>query len=485
MVGRRGFADSLPMRRLLAAIAVATLPFGCTSILGDFSTGSGGGTEGGTADGAPDATNDTTTDGTSDGGAEASDAGGDRGTVEGGADAAPDGPPPVLTCDTWRYGTPIQVVSLEGVDGGQRTLAAQPIVLPGDSQDTTVVVVSPPPNDFQVYAVSMSMASVQHVTQSTPHGSIDSFFTTEDGVAVITPDTMGGADLVATDIPATIMGNGMVPSGTELTPFPGFSFLTSWGQQLAVGSYAYAYSNSPSSGQYGLYAGLSGSDAGAVTITTSANRSTVDSPELVNANGQSFIFVGGDGSSGSGPTEYVVPDDSSAMIQGPRTITSTGSDVALMLGVGPNSSPSRVNLAFADGNLSTQVVTLRIGSLDVSQANSFSTASLPMGETFTTLADLPTNGSPHWQGDDFLAIGQGQGAAGANFLWVDVDGNTRGVAYGANAILTTDTNLSQINVSFSSQVPSVPAAFDVTWSDRLSDGSGEYDVVYVNQLQCH
>jgi hypothetical protein len=503
----------------------------CSSLLGDFTVGPTPASDGGDAGTSPDTSG--TPDGPADGPgtSDASDAqtsGGDTGTDSGSdapilpgdagdsgsdatvppgdagdsgsdgpgeaGDAASDGPttPPVLTCDTWRFGSPIQVVNLLSQPAGQRTLAANPVIFPANSMDSAFVAVSPAPQDFQVYQVLLNRAMVNPLTPNGTHGSIDSFFFTQDGVALFTADPTGGGpgtNLVVTDIPGTTGGGSPIPSGTTLAMLTGgLSYFTSTAQEIPPGAYTYAYTNSPSAGQYALYAGLTGSTVGPRLLTTSASRDNVDSPKIVHANGVSYIFIGGNPTANSPAGEWRVPDDPSAAITGPRLIPSPTTSFGL--NVAPNSSPARINVAFADVNLAVTPPTfaLRVGSLDVSKANSFGTTDLPVGMTFNSLASLPINGGmAYWQGDQFIMIGTGQGGSGVNFLWVDSNGNLLGQALPPNNILSTDTNISLMGAAFSSQVV-IPAlaSIDVAWSDRLNDAMGmPYDVVYANQLNCH
>jgi hypothetical protein len=547
------------MRRHVALLALLAFPAGvgaCSSLLGDFSVGPGGspdsGPDGGTQSDASDATVDTldgntpldapsesadaptdsptdapgdsptdalgdspmdATDATGNSGdsqAPSSDAGdsGQDATANDGssdgpapssdaADSGPDAAAPPLACSAWQYGSPIQVVSLQGQPAGARTLAAPPAVFQAPSSDNMYVVLSPAPSNFQVYQVSLSRAMSQASMQTTAHGWVGAWLYTHDGMAVVSADSAGSGQtsLVITDLPTTLGGGSTLPAGVPVWTFSGNTgYFSAAAQELAPGTYDYLYTDSPSNNFYELFAGNNTSST-VPPVTVAMGSTRVDNgPQIVHVGTTSYVFEGGSPGQSSAAI-WVLPDNATSAT-GPRMIP--GKYTPLGIGMGPNSSPSRMNVAFADlqitsndaGALQFGAAVLHAGSLDVSQANTFGLADIPATMSFPSLLNVPVGGGTHlWQGDNFVLVGTPFGGAaaggGIGLIWVDANGNTRATTL-PNNVLTSDSYVSQVTASLQTGFSIVGlAAFNVVWSDRLSDANGAYDVVYANQLDCH
>jgi hypothetical protein len=530
------------MKRTVALLALLATPAGlgaCSSLLGDFSVGPVGAADSGTGGDASDATVDTNmptadapsesadapgdspAEATGDSQAPSSDAGdsqapssdaGDSGPdaiSDASSDGSSDGPsdaadsgadadagPPTLTCSAWQYGSPIQVVSLQSQPAGSRTLSVPPAVFQAPNADQMYVVLSPQQATFQVYQVSLSRAMSQALTQSTMHGQVGAYLYTHDGMAVVSADQNAGqTSLVVTDLPTTLNGGSMLPPGVPVWTWSGsYGYFAAAAQELTPGTYDYLYTISPSSNLYELFVGNSTSST-VPPVTVASGSTRVDNgPQVVHAGTTSYVFEGG--SPGQSSAQIWVLPDGATTATGPRSIP--GKYTPLGIGMGANSSPSRLNLAFADlqlmsddaGNLTFGKADLHVGSIDVSQANTFGMADIPTNANFPSLLNVPAGGGTHlWQGDNFVMVGTPFGgpavASGIGLLWIDANGNMRATT-GANNVLTTDSYVSQVTASLQTgfNLPGI-ATFNVIWSDRLSDSTGAYDVVYANQLDCH
>jgi hypothetical protein len=525
---------------LLALLAFLAGLGACSSLLGDFSIGPGGSDSGpdtGTGSDASDATVDTnmptadappeSADAPGDSTTEASDAPSDTGDSQapssdagdsgqdanGMSDASGDGPtsdagdagaeaeagpPPPLACSAWQYGTPIQVVSLKNSPTASRTLAAPPAVFQAPAADQMYVVLSPQQATFQVYQVSLSRAMSNPLNQTTQHGQVGAWLYTHDGMAVVSADSAGAGNtsLVITDLATTLGGGSTLPAGVPVWTWSGsYGYFAAHAQELSPGVYDYLYSTSPSNNFYELIAGNNMSSPIAPPVTVAMGSTRVDNgPQIVHAGTTSYVFEGG--SPGQSSAQIWVLPDGATSATGPRSIP--GQYTPLGIGMGPNSSSSRMNVAFADlqitsddaGQLQFGAAVLHAGSLDVSQANTFGLADIPANITFPNLLNVPVGGGTHlWDGDNFVMVGTpfGGAAVGGGFglIWIDATGTMRATTM-PNNVLTMDTYLSQLTATLQTGfgIPGI-ATFSVVWSDRLSDANGSYDVVYANQLDCH
>jgi hypothetical protein len=471
------------LRLAAAPTLVAALGIGCTSLLGDYTVSSSGGpgAEAGAdstpSDGSP-ATNDA-----------ANDVAADQSTGDG-----PDAADFAVKCDGFKSTTPTLVESLDSETGQNRSYHgnAPSIVTVSDS---VVHIVSQSGGSFSFFVVDK-----QNPNQSgrfrQPLGDNEqsaSPITNGTGVLAVRYEQLFNVlELFA--VPKTQPPGQPLPSPFGLTTVPpnannrfGASFL-----ELAAGTdYFYSFTADLPDAGSNLYvgrrtsAGPGGAGLVAGNITQGGSQ-----PYLLRAGSSMYVFVSSDPSKG-GAVVYKVSDDGDAGA-GSTGRPLSGATPGLVIAVGQGLVANRYNVGMIefDPNSATALATMRVGSLDKAQLDTFKAPDLPKGPIFTDASELPVDkGTGGWFGDEFVMLGKGSPAShpGFNFVWQDAAGHLRAKNTGTNALLSTEPRpVGTAAMSLGQRLGTRYVTWNIVWTETLTSAqNGDYDVMYLNELICH
>ncbi|HEY8091441.1 MAG TPA: hypothetical protein VIF09_26435 [Polyangiaceae bacterium] len=505
------------LRPLVPSLLLATVALSCSSLLGDFSSGPGGGSgeggagEGGGDDGGPGS------DGRSPDGASTDSPAGDSPGSESGADAptdSGDGGLPLVTlkCTGTKPPQPFLVKSLDGNAGSSSGDFSWGVAaFPTGPTSTRLVAgrfgtdvfsvyeldtsTSPPTVKSLDVPVAASVASSSEVISWV--GRLQSGF----GVAVSYKDTQGFVDLdlyvfrdstsIATaPTPVRLYSTQNIASGVPS------SILEVGPQEYFATAVVLNTTNSVNA----LLAGLStgGAQANMATVDTSSGNAFGG---LVSVQSGSNVYVYVVGS--TGPAFYALADTGTN--NGPRTsIARAGSGAAItesFVDAVPGSAPATTNLAYLELDANEAGTALAgaffsAASVPQSKLSTLTIADIAFGRTYTDLGSVPglSNGGMGFYGDDFVAIGPGldtqsNPTSWVNFLWLDMHGVVRGEQVGVNGILAgLGAKLSQNGrtiVASPGPRSAQQAAWNVAWIEQDRDDAGLfYNALEYQELDC-
>ena len=494
-------------RILLAASAASAATFcvvaGCSSLLGDFSSGPAAGSDSGRDVSSPGA---DAGDGAIKTASDAADApaNGDVATAD--ADAAQG--PPVLTCNGYNRTNDLVLATLVPSGGNPATFNNPLYVF---HTTAGIVQVFAGANDGSGYSIYAFQAD-----ESSPGLNITT-------IGPPQPNYLLGASPVAGGVLAwSLAGIGTAPGEGANTTFVPASFLTgTLTPQVLISDSelpAEFYTNlnvslTPVAANDYFYFLYFGNVAGSPTTYTLATGRTTNgdagapvvfsqntttqpsySSSLINDGTNAYAFSGTDPTMGSTSIQ-TLPLVPNGMPATTRTLGSTSLDGNMLVATAAPSaaSPTVFNIAGAVLNLTTTSVEWRIGQVAAGMLASFTGADLVAAGNLSSINDLPfNNGNAGWVGDDALFIGKGPAAAtpGFNFFWFDAQGNQR-VAAGANAagtaygILADHTGTQMAAITVNQIITPGLAQFDLVWTEQYTGDAGVYQVLKYNVLVCH
>jgi hypothetical protein len=503
----------LQLRRSIAVLAgLGAVATACTSILGQFTQGSGA-TDASTEASRPDAApaDGGTIDATDGGVAEAEpvdappgDAGADVGTdgsTEGGV-VEP------FTCTTWKWAQPLVLESLEGAT--DRKFGSSITAFPTKANMLRIVVAKNSQALFSAYTVDVT---TEGVTQLDQPGAAN------DTVVGIWRERGAGANVTAVvdklTVPMlsptysvhllqdTMPSTGPVPAGFnvyEPTPVQTVTSMTVAPISPTNAFEVVAYSAGTT---YTLGVGdvTSANDPPLATVATALTAAPFNGPHLYQvANGDIYIYNENDPST-PGFTSWAVPPTGDVDGSVPPLLVESGK-LSGVIDVAPNTSqPSADVLTYEiikNGNL-TETYNLRLGVVPNSDLGSWSATSLPLvgndAGTYQHVQNAPIfSGNQVFWGDDILMMGQGycitqpdggcMTTPGMNALWLNATSGERAQEIGSNRLLTATTENFFDTFTVPQQIGATSASWYVVWGEHLQDEAGTYDVLYMNVLQC-
>jgi hypothetical protein len=473
----------------------AAASFGCSSLLGDFTT-SGLTDSGPPSDGSNgDVISDAAEGGTSDNFVPE---GGDGGGVD--AVDAEAGPLQSLTCNTWKYPQPFMVANLAAYVGT------------GAGYYQGVNVFSVDPNTVRVVASRSSVPAIFTVysvdkTQSPPAvTSVDLPYNGTPGLGQVwsVPRLPGGFGIVTSTTAGGLMTVSLYPflDAQPITPLPQPIPIA----QLPEGTTLQRNIELTQVGPSAYFVAIDAQDTtnnleiGVATGGQRANPFLVDSlsglfdPVLVHVGSSMFMFIG---IQSAGGAFYQVPDTASA--GGARqTIPPLGAFVAFgaVLDAIPGSAPNTTNLAYEefDFNDAGQFgsATFRASAVANATLPALKAADITFFKAYTDLGSFPaTSNGIRFFGDDFVVFGPGQDGNGdptlwVNFLWMNVNGVVRGDQEGVNGLLSGHgPAITYITGSPSGAFAPQSGAWNVGWAESLTTDAGGYAALFLNELDCN
>ena len=471
------------LRPVSTTLALTTLAFGCTSLLGDFTVSNdGAGSDSGGSDG-------TSADGNGDTGA--------PGDAPSSSDA-PDAADFYVKCDGFKFPNPIVVESLDSNSGQNRFYNNGPPAVVTIS-DSVVHIVSRSGGAFTFFTINKNDPGFSGALHQPIGYQVEAVLPIRAGTGIMTVEYQAFRSyLGAYLVPGTQQPGAQLPPGIsfELLPSNSMSRFASSFTEITPGTdYFYAYTNQPNQqndGGANLFVGRTFPDGG---TKTQVDNNTVGgaSPILVHAGSSVYVYLSSDPSRG-GAIAYKLQDDGTIGSGGaaPRKLTG-GTANALMIAAGASPTPSQYDIAMIefDPNSTTALATFRVGSVVGAQLDTFQSTDLPKGTIVNDTSELPiNNGSGAWFGDEFAMIGRGSPAThpGLNFFWFDAEGHPRTRASGATALLASEPHRVNFGaIALASRLGTRYVTFNLVWSETLNDpdAGGDYDVMYLNELICH
>jgi hypothetical protein len=487
------------MRRRLAFGAGVALLGGvaaCTSILGDFSSGSGD--SGPPTDAAVDGS--MTSDGSS------ADAAGDAAQSADG-DAA-DAGLPELTCNTFKWPQPLVLEDLTSQPNEQFVNVVTAFQL--GNGVLRVVGQKSGGVGFSVYTVTKATQAVQQLDAVTTGGnplplSLDRSRGQTGNITSVALRTGGQGNFVYETyaFPDTMAAGGPLSAPFDLFEPP----TTSTYDELSLIPFtltdvfeAYA-SGSGSPTDYTLAVGRvspTNDPTTLDTVATSVSADSFTSRRLYRANGNVYLYDVNDPLT-PGISSWIVPETADAATP-PATQTVASGLVADMIDIAPNSTGAAADILTTEetknGNL-TASWALRIGVVPMANLTTWTTADLTNVRSYTMLANAPLPvGHPYFFGEDIMLLGSGfciepsdggacSRAPGLNMIWLNAVTGIRSEQTGMNALMPTETGFDvafAVPASTSATTPS----WDIVWVQTVADadGGGTHEALYMNELEC-
>jgi hypothetical protein len=494
------------MRRIIALLAgLGAAGSACTSLLGDFTQGSGSGT----------ATTDASTDGNQQGD---SMPGTDSGAPsDASTDVAPgdgqvgDGAPP-FTCTTWKWPQPLVLEDLStnptNHKFGQAIVAFQ---LGGPSM--RVIVSKQGALLFSVYTVDPSTETVQQLDTTGPAGDSVVGIWRNRGttayltnvVAHVTSDSSLGVNEVFA-INDDMSATGPIPTPFNLfspTPTDGVSSLTvtpfTTNDVFEAVSVA---TGSPATYTLGV-ARVSPTENPTTlgTVATAVNQNQFANPKLYLANNNVYIYDDNDPNT-PGTTGWAVPE--TADIEGGVTPQIVASGLpSSVIDIAPSSTAPSADILMDEeirtGSLTTGF-NYRLGTIANADAGTWTSMDLPYVRQYMDskgLAHTPNFAGSQWfWGDDILLMGpgycivNGDGGGcttfpGLNALWLNAETGLRAEEVGSNELLV-DAGTGFFDVfTVPASISATGAEWDVVYGQHMTSDAGvDYDVLYLNLLEC-
>ncbi|MGH7293420.1 MAG: hypothetical protein ACRELB_00735 [Polyangiaceae bacterium] len=484
-----------------SVIAATVCGAGCTSLLGEFSLASGGGSDSGadTSSGGQDAG-----DGAATTKGDASDAATDGDATAADADAAAG--PPVLTCNGYGLTNDLVVVTL---GAGSASTFNNPLYVFHTSAGVIQILASQNGGDgYTLYAFQGNggSPSVNSTTIAPPQpNDLLGAMQVSDGVLAwslvgigTAPGMSAGTTLIP---PAFVSGNlasqTLIPASG--LPSQEYTDLTLHVAEIAPGDFfdllffGNAFASPPT---FTLFTGRTTNGDAGVPVPFAQGSTTQPSylPTLLEDWTNAYAFMGTDPTVASTTIQSfpLVPDGGAST---PRSLgsPSLGGNV-LIAAAGPSAASASVfDIASAVVDLTTTTIHWRVGQVPASMMGTFTAADLVATGNAIGVNDIPFNGgSQQWVGDDALLIGKGPASStpGFNFFWFDAQGNERVAAIAnaagtANGILADRTGTQQAAITVNQIVTPGLAKFDLVWTEQYPDGDGGfYQVLKYNVLVC-
>jgi hypothetical protein len=508
----------------LAALAAAA---GCTSLLGDFSTGAAAdaGSDGTLNGDAPG--DDATGPEASQGGDDAADSPNDVPAMGDASDGAADGPPAPIACTTWVYANPMVLDTL--TTGTRRVVA--PLKIFNTPQGVMRVVAG------KNGTIPFSLYSVDRTAMPATTSKLDgpsyaaAFYSAVHrspgkvpGYTVILASTKTVVSAPAT-YNAFVLYDAMSSLGPVPAPFPAYQVTA--GQAAPVQTQILPLQTVPTVELFTAVDNLVTGPPATYTLgvgiaTASPSVPATPSPvasSLTNdfvrmqlfhdsANSKIFIYSQNDVST-PGFSGWWVPDTLPADAAAPTKRTIGGLS-AILHDIGENGAQAAADIAYEEDTLNGVFlagIAYRVGTIPYSgggggpNLNSWVSTDLPVVKNFTGngVFDAPfgiPNGSL-WVNDNIMLIGPGASVRsnidasnggvpyGLNLLWLDASGNVRSIMTGANRLMPTLGDFSAIAATPISIAPDGKTAkWAIAWVETKTDDAGSYDVVEYNELSC-
>jgi hypothetical protein len=470
---------------------------GCTSLLGDFTPGSGAGNDG--------AGRDATVDGTG-----PRDSSAER-ESDAGTDALTDASVRPLSCNTWRYASPIV---LETLSAGTRRVQDKLRIFVLPRGQVRVIAGKNSGIPFTVYTVDTSQTSPQVTLLNPAPAASEAFVVAHRSPSSVAPYTVAlsyskplssPGTYYAYSLPDTMPATGPVPS--EFTVYqetilaPSIDGILSLPLSATDLFTAIAYPTATMPVNHVLGVGRATTTVALTpttlsTVATSPNVDDVARPNLFHANGNVYIYDENDTSS-PGVSSWAVPDTATVTTPPMKRAVSAAQPAfihAIGENVGNTTTPS-ANILYQESTVAgtfTNSISFRAGTIPYSALGTWVSTDLPLVRVFTDVYAAPTGvgNASIWVNDNIMLIGPGlrNGTTGVvmpglNLLWVDSTGAIRSEQTGANNLLSnlddfTGASASPISIGTTS------AKWAVTWVETKADDAGMYDVVQYNELDC-
>jgi hypothetical protein len=496
------------MRRLSVLVVLAAVagPFGCTSLLGDFSSGTAGGPGDGSPGPTPDGSSD---DAAGDATTPPSDGTGGDGLAQGDAppaEAEAAAPLQLLTCDQWQNPQPTVVVRLFAPDGsGGGGNNGSPFNqffvehVPSTNTARIVVATGGPGSATSVYTVSEQGGGSPHVL-SLPNTGLAGEQKTTGAVTFLVNQYAGGgyayysiadADPGNGTLAAPLLTVSNVPN--QATGGGGGNNFQMEFVEMGVGSFYALSSYTASGGGYNLVSWLSNQSAWQ-TLIAAGQQITLGSP-LIHNGASVYGFFGPPGGGGNGPTqlsEYTF-DTAVPGIPSPRSVIAAGSTAAAIAAAsGPGGSYS---LGFVELS-GAQSALVHAGNVAASKITTFMVEDLPSlsfdvqsdGGFFDTTPFNGHNGSgARWMSNGDLGLlgggGTGSGSyTGLNFYVATPNGQWLVETAGTGKNVLAGHTISGSAFDLASSAGGLLLQFDLAWVEQETDGS--YALNF-NELNCH
>jgi hypothetical protein len=247
-----------------------------------------------------------------------------------------------------------------------------------------------------------------------------------------------------------------------------------------------------------------GAPATLSTLATGPDPSTLNEPQLFQADGQVYVF-GSNGGSAAGLSVWAVGDDAGLAAPTAPGVVWAGMPGRIE-GIGASGSTAAADIAIEQelgvGGYVTTIgyfagvvpyADLATWTASGQPSDAAAPFSLTAVDNFTNVFTAP-EGIPCgsvWSGDNLMLLGPGLVPAddgstlvsGMNMLWFDSTGAVRGAQSGAEALLLGRDGFTNVAASPSSLQPS-SARWDVAWVETHTDDAGTYDAVFYNELDC-
>jgi hypothetical protein len=513
-------------RSFVVASAVAGAVAGCTSLLGDFTTGPGTGSSG---EGGPDG--QAPVEASDDGGDDSTVMGDDGGVIgdAGEAGDGSDGSVPLLDCGTWAYPTPI---TLETLTTGNRlvqgALTIYAIPQAGGGSNVRVVAGKNGNSPFSVYSLDRSQTPplLSTIGPSTTYfQAIASAVHRSPGKAstytVVLAYTRASAAVSAT-YEAFVLQDTLANAGTIPSPFPVYQLTPVQATPnsmhilpLATTDLFLTIENPSVSGgvtTYNYGAGIATTAAEVTTlapISQSFNLDDFTEGSLFHnsVNNTVYVYNQNDVSSpglSSWALSDTVPTDA-----GMPTKRPIGAISAFMPSIAENTTASSADIAYVESTLTGNFVTsiaYRAGTIPYTAAtpdlDTWVSTDLPLVRNYTNVFDAPTGlmgtSGSRWASDNIMLLGPGAKAAasvdasnggvpyGLNMIWMDATGTLKSEARGATRLMPTlgdFTGVAAAPITLGNG-PRATARWALAWVEAKTDEAGTYDVVSYNELIC-
>ena len=467
---------------------------GCNALAG-IELGSLETSEGGPGSG-PDATTGDASGG--DGASGAADGGpSDGGPSDGGSAEATGPAAPTFTCAG--SSSPFVVANLENATDGGRQFSFDITLAVTQDQAARVVVQLAQNNTgeaFRVYDVRWQPTSLDSAWSVSPPngGYVSSAATTPTGLTMVVSNQSYDFDsgtyssnLLAYPIPASARDLGSSPPPFPLTPtMPNTNFNGS-AYVLELGADDDFVFTRPVVGNgSSLQSSRSTRDGGPGTPTTfgTSDQQHSDPPALVHGGSSVYAMLGNDPTSDGGVEIYKLADNG---VNGTVTPTMLASNT-LIAGAYPSTVDATKIATFAATLVlaPTAQFSLFSGLVDATNFEQLQISALHPGPVLG-LHEVPTGKSGSaFVNDQLVLAGLSPVATdqGINFIWLDTNGHVLGEAIGDSRLYNTRPGIQAVAIAPVSVVANLLATFFVSWIEERSDGTGSYDVLYVDQVQC-
>lgn len=460
---------------LVASLGVGSA-FGCTSLLGDFTVGSGPGTGGGNDGGGTDGPQ------TSDGPVTDPD--------------ATDGPvaPPLMDCQPDTNSTPRMIHA----PGSGNSYMSRPVVSLGPNNTLRVLIGVQEPALRSIQVLTFEPQSQGQVTTSkayvnngaiVPGGvripagivGLEEYFEPAPANsyslrAYIFPDSDFAATPAPNPIAAALANNGAQRVTASVLP------LDQQARQFFI-----VGADQPSGSTNESVAGRNLS--GPATMKAFSNTILTDKPSLVADNGSVFLFDRSTNGSPSTGTVWQFKDDGSDVsLNSTSHLFATAPPPAFTIPVAVAKSPSgKFNIAALeaqDPNNPAAPIVFRTGQVDGAKLPTVLGTDVPVAyQIGDPQAELGFDrGSIEWWGDDFLMVGKAGTGNGMTLLWLDAFQHVRTKRFGAEALLA-GRPVDAMTAAIGQKVGVLAATIYLVWVEREA-GTPDVWSLWSQMLSC-